>query len=496
MKRIFFTVLTLVSGILGNAQNINDALRFSQNNINGTARFSAMSGAFGALGGDLSAIGINPASSVIFSNNQAGATLSTFAVDNKANYFGAQSHENDVKLDINQLGGVWIFEDKQSKWNKLAVSINYDNNKSLDNHIFSAGTNSNSVANYFTSYANGIPFGNLTSFPFEQLFYNEQQAALAYDVFIIDPVTTNASETNYVSNIPTGANYYQENELKTDGFNGKASFNASAQYDNFLSIGINLNAHFVDYRQSTSFYERNDFVNSNSNYTINRLRFNNDLYTYGNGFSFQVGTIIKPSNDIRLGLTYQSPTWLELNDELSQSISAVSRNDVSELTPDISNPNIVMIYEPYKLQTPSKYTGSVAYIFGKRGLISIDYSLNDYNNIKLRPNNDFASENTYISNVLQSSSEYRIGAEYKIQKWSLRGGYRFEESPYKNGKTIGDLYGISSGLGYNFGNTKVDVAYSYAKRQYNYQFFSQGLTDFTTVNSKNNNVSVTVLFEL
>lgn len=41
------------------AQNYTDALRYSTEELTGTARFKAMSGAFGALGGDPSAININ-----------------------------------------------------------------------------------------------------------------------------------------------------------------------------------------------------------------------------------------------------------------------------------------------------------------------------------------------------------------------------------------------------------------------------------------------------
>lgn len=496
MKKIILFSISMFSLGLMQAQNITDAIRFSQTEVNGTARFNAMSGAFGALGGDLSAIGINPASSSIFNNNQAGVTFANYNTNNQSNYFGLKTKETNSNFDINQAGGVWVFEDNGSKWNKFALAINYDNNKSLDNSIFSAGNNSNSVANYFTSYANGIPQNILSDYYYDELYYNEQQAYLGYQAYIINPASDNSSETNYYSNVPVGANYYQQQAIETTGFNGKVAFNGSAQYDNFLTIGVNLNAHFIDYRQTTSFYEKNDFVSINTDYAVNRLRFNSDLYTYGNGFSFQVGTIIKPSNDIRIGLTYQSPTWLTLNDELSQSVVAVSANNAGELQPDVVNPQLTLLYEPYKLQTPSKYTGSFAYVFGKRGLISLDYSLNDYNNVQLRPNSDFAGENNYISNVLKSASEYRLGAEYKIAKWSLRGGYRFEESPYKNGKTIGDLYGISSGLGYNFGNTKLDVAYSYSKRNYDYQFFSQGLTDYSNIYEIKNNVSVTLLFEL
>ena len=68
--------------ILGTAtivsQNVFDALRYSNDQIEGSARFSAMSGAFGALGGELSAISINPAGSAIFSKGVASFTLSNY----------------------------------------------------------------------------------------------------------------------------------------------------------------------------------------------------------------------------------------------------------------------------------------------------------------------------------------------------------------------------------------------------------------------------------
>ena len=79
LKLFLITVLTTYSVIY--SQNINDALNYSSNSYQGTARFNSMSGAFGALGGDLSAIAINPASSAIL--NDGHFSLS-FGSDNKS----------------------------------------------------------------------------------------------------------------------------------------------------------------------------------------------------------------------------------------------------------------------------------------------------------------------------------------------------------------------------------------------------------------------------
>ena len=66
LKLFLIALLTSLSAIY--SQNINDALNYSGNSYQGTARFNSMSGAFGALGGDLSAIAINPASSAILND--------------------------------------------------------------------------------------------------------------------------------------------------------------------------------------------------------------------------------------------------------------------------------------------------------------------------------------------------------------------------------------------------------------------------------------------
>ncbi len=499
MKKYLFLLFAGFTFGVAQSQEITDAVRYAQENITGTARFRAMSGAFGALGGDLSSININPAGSAIFNNNQVAATFSNYNTKNNSNYFGTNTTEKDNSFDLNQAGGVFVFKDPNNGWKKISVEINYENTTNFSNSIFSAGTNpTNSVANYFLSYANGVPLNVLNNSTYSQLDHGSQQAFLGYQAYAINPVdANNPNNTLYTPNAPAGGNYYQENSISSTGYNGKLSFNAATSYKDKLYLGINLNSHFTDFKQSSNFYEDNNNPLT-ANYTISRLRFNNDLYTHGTGFSFQLGAIAKVTNEMRLGLAYESPIWYNLSDELTQKLVAVRSNTSGELTPDVVDPQIPNYYPPYKLQTPGKYTGSFAYIFGKSGLISIDYALKDYSNTKFQPTNDtyFISVNNTMTNILTNTGELRLGGEYNIKQWSLRGGYRFEQSPYKDKNIMADLTGYSGGLGYSFGATKLDFAYSYAQRNTQQGFFSQGLTDPASINTKNNNVSVTLLFEL
>ena len=65
MNKIFLICLLVFAGNLW-SQSIDDAYRYSRSELNGTARYIGMSGAFGALGGDISAISSNPASSAVY----------------------------------------------------------------------------------------------------------------------------------------------------------------------------------------------------------------------------------------------------------------------------------------------------------------------------------------------------------------------------------------------------------------------------------------------
>lgn len=497
MKRILSISTLLLTVFCANSQEISDALRYAQTNQTGTARFRAMGGAFGALGGDLSAIMINPAGSSVFVNNYVSVTGSGFGIRNKSNYFGTNTNESVSSFDINQGGGIFVFDNKEEKsnWKKFAIGLNYENMGNFENNTFSSGINPlHTATQYFVNYANGLTTVSLQDLFYDQFDFGGQQASLAYQTFLINPATTNLNNTLFFANTPATNNFYQESETVSSGYNGKVAFNTSAQYTNFLTIGINLNAHFTDFRKTTTFYE--DYIgatNANPTQGIQSFRFNNDLYTYGGGFSFQLGAIAKITKDFRAGLAYESPTWMRLTDELTQNLTTVCadcpQNNYFE------NPGITNVYQPYKLQTPSKFTGSLAYIFGKKGLISFDYATKDYSNTQFN-STGFTGLNGQMNTVLQRTNEYRFGAEQRYKQWSFRGGYRFEESPYKDKNIMGNLNSFSGGLGYSLGNTKIDMAYTFAKRNTSEQFFNVGMTDRAFINSINNSVTVTVGFEL
>lgn len=500
MKKLLLLFTGFVSVTMIHAQNITDALRYSEDEIQGTARFRALSGAFGALGGDMSAVSINPAGSAIFNSSHVSLSITNNDKNNDVSFYNGTDSASNSDINLNQAGGVLVLKnaDNSPNWKKITFGISYDRTNNHNDDWFAHGTNTNSIDSYFLANAQGLYLDQISAFPdetYSQAYadigsvfgYQYQQAFLGYESYILEPESDTNDNTVYYSNIAPGT-FNQEFTYSADGYNGKVSVNIATQYNDNLFMGINLNSHIIDYSRYTYFHEEN----SNDGSLINEVGFENVLSTEGTGFSFQLGAIAKLNENIRLGLAFQSPTWYTISEKTTQYLGTIGDQTVN------IDPQIVNVFPDYKLKTPSKVTGSFAYIFGKQGLISFDYALKDYSNTKFKPTSDtyFSQQNNIINNNLKTTSTYRVGGEYRYKEFSFRGGYRFEESPYKNNSNIGDLTGYSIGLGYNFGNTKLDLTYDAFERDTNYQLFDVGLTDSVQINKKNSNISLTLSFDI
>lgn len=501
MRKLVLLFIASIVVTTINAQSLTDAVRYGQQNITGTARYNAMGGAFGAVGGDISAINNNPAGSSIFNSSYASFSLSVDSYDNDTNYFNGTTSTDDSDLNFNQAGGVFLFNNRSenSPFKKMALGFNYDRTANFDNDFIASGISSNSIDSYFLGYAQDIPLDLLQLRDNESITdlydylgtnegYASQQALLGYQAFILDPVSEDANNTEYISNINPG-DFDQEYNFLSHGYNSKASLNLSTQYGNNLYLGLNLNTHFLDYSQRTILFEDNN----NTNSQVTSLRFENNLRTFGNGFSFQLGGILQASPSWRIGATYDSPTWFNIEEETTQRLSTDGDNGSQNISPDVVN-----IYDDYRLKTPGKLTGSVAYIFGTQGLLSFDYSYQDYGETEFKPKDDlfFQNLNGSIENELKEVSTYRVGGEYRIADWSLRAGYQYQESPYENESTLGDLTSYSAGLGYSFGVTRIDLAYSRAYQESNPSLYTNGLTNTAFVDGVNSTITATLSFRL
>ncbi len=514
MKRIYLFIV-LQSFVFGlAAQDITDAVRYGNVNIHGSARFHALGGAFGALGGDLSAVSANPAGSAIFSKSYFSATLGVKSFENNTDYFGTSTTNSDGNIGFDQLGAAFVFNNTNdnSKVKKIVLSLVYDQTQNGDTSFKANGVSNQSIDRYFLANAQGLSLNTISAFPGESLTqaygyiggdygYQNQQAFLGYESFILEPDSIDDTNNLYYSNIAPGS-FDQSYNYVTSGISGKLGINLAMQYDEKLYLGLNLNAHSIEQKKSTYLQEEND----NPGSLINTVEFLNDLSVTGSGFSFQFGGIYKINPSFRLGLTYDSPTWFTISEESTQAVFTRSTDGIvfDDGSTDYSfsvNPNSVNIFPEYRLETPSKITGSAAFILGNLGLISFEYSRKNFANTKFRPTNDiyFSEQNDIISNALVNAQTYRLGGEFRFSQLSFRGGYSIVESPYKNKSIMENTSTVSLGIGYSFGNTRIDLSYSTLQQNRTNQLYQVGTGDLAPLSrtqSDFSNIFLTVGFSL
>lgn len=487
-KRLVYFFSTLILNCIY-SQDLESAIRYSSDETQGTARFKAMAGAFGALGADMSGVSINPAGAAVFNTSHGVLSGSLKSQKTDVSYRNGAAKNSSSHIDLHQLGAAFVFKNykRNTPWKKFVLSVFYERLEDFNANFSIQANTSNSIASYFLENADGLKLGDIRLLNGETISqayadigaiygYQHQQGFLGFEGGILEPLDIDDDEnTQYTSNIGAG-NFIQEFDYLTLGNSGKLSANIAFQYNENIHLGLNLNSHFIDFEKSTFLIEEN----SNPDSSVNLVNFENKLYTTGGGFSLQLGTLIKLTDELRLGFNYDSPTWLTLREETTQFLSTL--NELDNLS-YIVNPSVVNIFPDYNLKTPGKITASMAYVLGTSGLISFDYGRKNYTQTSFDTQN--RALNIALNNAIYDSftiaNSYRIGGELRHKNISFRGGYKLLESPYKDKNLYGDLKGFSLGLGYNFGNSRIDLSYENSKRAISQNLYNTGALGSTYI---------------
>jgi len=505
MKRnLIYIILPFLLTFYSKAQTSQDAFNLSTYGVFGSARYTSMGGAFGSLGGDLSSVSDNPAGGAVFLYPEMGISFEVNFNKTHVNDDNRNISINRSFSDLNQFGLIFSLKNTQDgSFKRLNFGINIQKVQEFKNNINSISSRSMGIDQFFLNNAQGIPLDDLMTRDNETISelydflgsnygYSTQQAFLGFNGYVIDPISNEENNINYVS----AAKY---NKLDHDfyldraGDHKKYTFTVATQYENSFYLGFNLNSHQVYYHEISDLYESNYSFDSN----IDLIQFNNDVLTQGSGFSAQLGIIAKIKNNFRLGFNYQSPTILNLTEESMQFIITDHLNFPQEnLIRDVVDPQILNISK-YKLSTPSKTSISGSFIIESKGLISAEFSSKNYGNI-----NFYSSQNAYLRSLNQelasnykSASMFRFGGELRQKQLSFRAGYYSEESSMINADNSHS--GITFGIGYDFKNGSIlSLAIKNSDINLINSLSTSGINDNFSANHKQTSVMASYNFKL
>ncbi|HCE57578.1 MAG TPA: hypothetical protein DER09_07130 [Prolixibacteraceae bacterium] len=455
-KYIFLFSIVLLVPVASMAQDLADALRYSNISAAGTARAGAMGNAFGALGGDFTSASINPAGLGLYRSSEFTITPVSMNTSVESKYYGTSREDSDYKFALNNISYVNTISmagTNEAGIVSMSLGIGYNRIKDFNSYGIIQGFDVNgSYLDYFADRANR----GIWSDYYEKLAWKT-------DVLLYDE-----NNDEYWSDLQDAE--YKQSQRKTISKSGSIdeySIVASFNFNHKLYLGISWGINDLYYSESSRLYENDD--NNNIPY-FNNMEFNSNLNTWGTGHNFKFGAIYKPINEVRLGVSIHTPTWYRLQDDFSTSMNtSITYADGSE-TYDESSP--YNEYD-YRLQTPLRATFSGAFVIGKVGLLSADYELVNYSNAKLRDGGDgydFYSENTDIGEAYKTSGNLRLGGELVASKnFRLRGGFEYHGSAFESTafnasqkNADANLLVYSGGIGYYAGKFFADLTYRYS----------------------------------
>ena len=488
-SKIKVIAILICFSFTASAQNEVDALRYSQVTFGGTARFNALGGAFGALGGDLSVSSTNPAGLSIYRASEFSFTPAVFTQRTRSTHYGNTAEDGKANFNFGNIGVV--FTDLKnpngySEWAGSHLSFTYNRHNDFNNRQSISGMNpSSSLLDHYVSQINGLNPADV---------YNADQfgSSLAWNTFLINPIDT-VDTTTYIGVIGNGGIEQKKHIIQRGGM-GEFDISISGNYNNKFYIGGTLGFPMLNYEEEST-YTETDVEDTIAYFKSFDLK--QKLYTSGTGFNFKLGMIFRPVDWMRLGGAIHTPTYWKLKDEYSSDISATFDSVPPWTTANSQDFNASSpegVYD-YRLYTPWRLIGSMAIIIDKKGLISVDYEFIDYSSARLRGEfYGFDAENASIDQKYTHATNIRVGTEWRFQPFSIRGGYALYGSPFKGGLNTGTRENYSFGFGIRESDFYIDFAYIFSQTSSDYFLYSGDLVDATLTESESHTFQTTLGF--
>lgn len=466
------------------AQTPSEALQYSMFRPYSTSRAIAVGNSMSALGGDFSAIAINPAGIGLFRKADVYVSMGTIWEKNEASlnssqYQNSSFEENSGKFSINGLGYLGVSNPIASDWKNVNVSINLVRTADFRRDIYFKGRSRGSITDRFLELSLDPLGQGLEGLHPDDL--DDFEAGLAYETGAIFDAGTDSLKYIYNTDFLSYPEYaaLKEQSVKHYGGMHEFTFGVGANYREWMALGLSIHIPF-GFFESETIYTESEGV-KNEYLPFRSLVFENKLKTEISGIGAKLGIILKPAKFLRLGAAIQTPYSLTLKDKYHTSLeygfSLNNRDTLFEArSPDGE-------FE-YRLTTPWRSVFSVA-IIGAYGFISgeVDWINPQQAHYNLSAFSDdvgdarFEQElNADIDKQYKSVIQYRLGAELALSKLRLRTGYQLLHQAYTNTDEKEHFYSL--GGGYRGDKIYFDFAYSFGKQNQGFAPYLTGNSDF------------------
>ena len=482
-KKIITTAIALLAFTAVFAQSSDDACLFSQTYYQGTAKAMGMGNALGAVGGDMTAVSINPAGMGIYRSSEFTTTLNLLDNYNASTYYGTQNGANKMRLSIPNVG--YVGSKHRSNYRGLRFTqfgIGLTRTNDYNIHTYAKGVNPTSSK--IDNYLNTINDLGLTPLDMRDYAYDLYPA---WSTYLIDQYHDELG-TYYDSPVPPG-NIWQGQETSFNGRSEEWTFAGSANFKERLFIGGSIDLNHIK-RFGTSTFKESRLEGDDAEF--DQWTFTQDFSSTGWGGNAKIGLIFLASPWLRIGASFHSPTICSF-DETWQT---ETESQILSVTYKSLSPNSA--YE-YSFIKPLKWIGSMAFIIGEAGLVSLDAEYTNFGAARFKavPEDDFdySAVNDNIESTYGKTFNFRLGSEWRLGSSYLRLGAGYYGSPFGIGENAGSVKKGSFGISLPVSmSTTFDFAYELTYGQSYIYLYDAGDLGIEAVSQKQfkNNLAATL----
>ena len=447
-----------------------DAFRFSNFNITGTARYQGLCGTYTALGGDASNGFYNPAGLGFYNRSELSITPQLNNFSNSTTYQDTKNTLNNSNLYLNQLSLVLKFDSYSTRIKSSALSISYSKQAYLDNQFDYVGNkNKSSIQDFFaekaTNYGKtGAELDAAAEFD-PKTGEAQSLSSLAYQAFLIDPIKDGSKVyQRFESSLPT----QQKGNVTNTGSVSHTNISYGINFDDKTYIGFGLGIANVSYDNQNSHVET--YQNGK---VSNGIGFYDYTTITGTGINLSVGGIFKVAPTLQIGVNFISPTWYSL----SEDYNATAKIDPKAGAITTTFKTVSLAPAPasfvYAMTSPLRASGGLVYFLGnKHGFITADAEYVGYSLMNIK--DQYEADNSYvgwgndqkraIQATYKDALNLKVGAEYRFDAIRVRAGFNYGSSPYKINDGIDhSKTAFTVGTGYRNQKFFCDVAGVFSK---------------------------------
>jgi len=462
--KLVITIVTilLLSSLRLFGQGVTDAVINSQNIYEGTSRSIAMGGATGAMGGDVTAICINPAGLGLYRTSEITFTTGLQHNLMSSTYYDSRNNGSKFKVSVPNFGYVLTMEcSNYQPIRYLQVSIGLTRTNDFNYRAHANGLNpSSSLVDSYLQTINGIDelFDGHTD-P-ESYFLDNYAYDLhpAWQTFLIDRFQDSLGGYYYNSPIPQG-NIHQDNDIVSSGRTEEWTMALGTNIMDKVYLGTSIGFDHVK-RRFSRIYTETPGTQEQAHNIFTEWSYAEELGNDAWGVNWKIGLIYAPVPWLRLGAAYHTKTIFDFDETWYTTTSASLANGYTTDYYWYQSPTLTNNYD---FHSPRCFVGSAAFLFGRHGMISTDFEYMDYGISDFASDYDihlFDDANAEISEVLKPTFNMRVGGEWRIRQYFIRGGMAYYGSPYGFGNRNGSAKRLGVGIGYvTVNNAYWDFAY-------------------------------------